>query len=295
MTEERREFEISGAMREINAKYTTLSDSEKKVADYVTANPKKALHYTVRELARQSGTSQAAITRFCQHIGFDSFTNFKIRLARDVFDTYDELYTPHLDLESETSPATVSHTIIAQSQRAMGALEALIDETVLRECVYALRTTQSIVLFGVGASGVVALDFMQKLARLGMRVFYSTDTDLQLTVASTLKGDDLAVIISYSGETEAMVAVAQQANERGVPIIALTMESPNTIQSLADYKLRVPATERIYRQGASTSRMNQLILIDILYSLLVSDNLDASIQAIEDTMAITHRKKTSVN
>ncbi|HPX28257.1 MAG TPA: MurR/RpiR family transcriptional regulator [Sphaerochaeta sp.] len=286
------EYEIAGALREINGKYATLSDSERKVADYVTANPKKALHFTVRELAKQSGTSQAAITRFCRHIGFDSFNNFKIRLARDVFDTYDELYTPNLDLESETSPLAVTHSIIGQTQRALGSLEALIDEEVLLQCIEALRSARSIILFGVGASGVVALDLMQKLARLGMRVFYSAEVDLQLTVASTLTANDLAFIISYSGETEVIVEVANQASKRGCPIIALTMENHNTIQNLADFKLRVPATERIYRQGAGTSRINQLALIDILYSLLVSQNLDASIQAIEETMAITHRKQS---
>lgn len=291
MTEQQREPEIAGALREINAKYTTLSDSERKVADYVTLNPKKALHFTVRELAKQSGTSQAAITRFCKHIGFDSFNNFKIRLARDVFDTYDELYTPNLDLESETSPLAVTRSVIAQTQRALASLEALIDEEVLRACTEALRSAGAITLFGVGASGVVALDLMQKLARLGMRVFYSADTDLQLTVASTLTVNDLVFIISYSGETETMIEVATEAHDRGATIIALTMESPNSIQNLADLKLRVPATERIYRQGAGTSRINQLALIDILYSLLVSQNLDASIQAIEETMAITHRKK----
>ncbi|OQA45454.1 MAG: putative HTH-type transcriptional regulator YbbH [Spirochaetes bacterium ADurb.Bin315] len=292
MNTEHLEYEIAGALREINGKYANLSDSERKVADYVIANPKKALHFTVRELAKQSGTSQAAITRFCRHIGFDSFNNFKIRLALDVFDTFDELYTPNLDLESETSPLAVTRTVIAQTQRALGSLEALVSEEVLLACIEALRAAQSIILFGVGASGVVALDLMQKLTRLGMRVFYSAEVDLQLTVASTLTANDLAFIISYSGETEVMVEVANQANKRGCPIIALTMENPNTIQNLADYKLRVPATERIYRQGAGTSRINQLAIIDILYSLLVSMNLDASIQAIEETMAITHRKQS---
>ncbi len=67
------------------------------------------------------------------------------------------------------------------------------------------------------------------------------------------------------------------------------MSGPNTLRELADISLMVPASERIYRQGASTSRINQLAVIDILYSLMLSSNLDASIEAIEQSMAATHR------
>ncbi len=41
-----------------------------------------------------------------------------------------------------------------------------------------------------------------------------------------------------------------------------------------------------------TSRVNQLAVIDIIYSLIVSKNLDASIETIEHTMEVTHRTLT---
>jgi len=69
------------------------------------------------------------------------------------------------------------------------------------------------------------------------------------------------------------------------------MDSRNAIRSAADIALLVPASERIYRQGAVTSRINQLTVVDILYSIIVSKNLDSSITAIERTMRATHRSK----
>lgn len=87
-----------------------------------------------------------------------------------------------------------------------------------------------------------------------------------------------------------MKAAAEQLRKNKVPIISLTMDSDNTIRQLSSIHLSVPASERIYRQGASTSRINQLAVIDMLYSLMVSRNLDASIEAIEQTMAATHRR-----
>ncbi|MGE4526427.1 MAG: MurR/RpiR family transcriptional regulator [Sphaerochaeta sp.] len=280
---------IEGALFEINAHYDSLSDSEKKVASYVLREPKKTLHFNVRELSKQSGSSQAAVIRFCKHLNFSSFSNFKIRLARDVFDNYDERYVPDLELESETAPAAVIHSVIQRLQQSFTALERTLDGDSLEQAVNAILSARSTALFGVGASGVVAFDFMQKLVRLGLPVFYTHDTDLQLTAASTLKQQDCAFIISYSGENDSMKAAAEQLRKNKVPIISLTMDSDNTIRRLSSIHIPVPASERIYRQGASTSRINQLAVIDMLYSLMVSKNLDASIEAIEQTMAATHR------
>ncbi|NCC66491.1 MAG: MurR/RpiR family transcriptional regulator, partial [Spirochaetia bacterium] len=271
--------------------YDALSDSEKKVASYVLREPKKTVHFNVRELSKQSGASQAAVIRFCKHLNFSSFSNFKLRLARDVFENYDERYVPDFELDSEPSPSVVIHSLIQRFQHSFNALEQCLDAKKLEKAVSLIQEAKATVLFGVGASGVVAFDFMQKLVRLGIPVFYTQDTDLQLTAASTMRSDDLAFIISYSGENETMVAAAKQLQQTRVPIISLTMDSDNTVRKLSDIDIVVPASERIYRQGASTSRINQLAVIDMLYSLMVSKNLDASIQAIEQTMVATHRKR----
>ena len=285
--------QIEGALFEINAHYDLLSDSEKKVASYVLREPKKTLHFNVRELSKQSGASQAAVIRFCKHLNFSSFSNFKLRLARDVFDNYDERYVPDLELESETAPQAVIHSIIQRFQQSFAALERGLDGHSLEQAATMILSARSTALFGVGASGVVAFDFMQKLVRLGLPVFYTYDTDLQLTAASTIRLHDCAFIISYSGENDSMIAAAKQIQKNKVPIISITMDSDNTIRRLSDINIVVPASERIYRQGASTSRINQLAVIDILYSLMVSKNLDASIDAIEQTMAATHRRTSS--
>ncbi len=281
--------QIPGAIFEINARWESLSESEKRVASFVVQNPKKVLHLNVRELAKQSSSSQAAVIRFCKHLDFESYSNFKLRLARDVFDTYDERYIPDLDLESGTEVAAVVHTVIERLQRSVSALEHTLDGESVADAVACIQEAKRTALFGVGASGIVASDFMQKLARVGSSVFYTPDTDLQLVAAAAIKAGECAFIISYSGEKAEMLEAARLAKKNGATVISLTMDSPNSLRQIADIKLLVPASERIYRQGASTSRINQLAVVDILYSLLLSTDLDASIEAIEQTMAATHR------
>ncbi len=285
------EPKIESALAAINAQVDSLSESERKVAEYVFREPKKTLHFNVSELARQSGSSQAAVVRFCKRIGLGSFNNFKLRLARDVFRDADERFIPDLDLESVATPEHVIQSVIGHSQRGLSLLAGILSPEAVEAAANAILGATMTGLFGVGASGVVAYDFLQKLIRVGIASAYTADSDLQVTAASMMKPTDAAFIVSYSGENGAMCETARQAQGRGATVISLTMDSPNTIRSLASINLLVPASERIYRKGAVTSRINQLTVIDILYSIIVSRNLDSSIAAIERTMQATHSRK----
>lgn len=282
---------VEGALVAVNAHLHLLSESERKIAEYICKEPRKALHFNVRELAKQSNSSQAAVVRFCKRTGFDSFRDFKLRLARDVFRDSDDRYIPDLDLESEANPSCVIRGIVDRTQRSLSSLVATLDPLSVEKAVSLLTSSSSIILFGVGASGVVAYDFMQKLTRLGLSVYFASDSDLQLTRASTMQTTQVAFVISYSGENTTMIEVVEIAKNRSVPVISLTMDTNNTVRSTASIALLIPSTEKIYRPGATTSRINQLTVIDILYSLMLSHNLEDSIAALETTMEATHRDK----
>lgn len=283
---------IDGALAAIEARAAILSDAERKVAEFVLREPKKALHFNVAELGRQSGSSQAAVVRFCKRIGLGSFSDFKLRLAHDVFRGADERFLPNLELESDASAQEVIKNHVEVAQRSLSHLGSVLDHAQVEATVERILGSAQTGLFGIGASGVVAYDFFQKLLRIGLPASFTLDNDLQVTMASSLREVDTAFVVSYSGENASMIEVCRQAKARKVTLVTLTMDGPSTVRSLGDISLLVPASERIYRQGAVSSRLNQLTVIDILYSLLISRRLDPSIAAMERSMRATHRQKT---
>jgi DNA-binding MurR/RpiR family transcriptional regulator len=104
-----------------------------------------------------------------------------------------------------------------------------------------------------------------------------------------LKGDT-ALVVSYSGETPSMLTVGEWARKKGASLITLTRETDNTLRSWADAALLVPSTEQILRPGAMVSRISQLAVIDMIYSLLLTRNIKNAIHALEETLIATHDK-----
>jgi DNA-binding MurR/RpiR family transcriptional regulator len=265
-----------------------LPSAERRIAEYVLAEPRKVIHYNITELARQSGVSQAAVVRFCRRIGTAGYSDFKIRLSQDVFRTSDDRFLPDLELASDMDPTQVVKGVIGGMQRSLARLESLSDASLLNRTVELVRSARVTHIFGVGASGLVAQDLYQKLVRIGVPCSCCQDTDLQITAACNLKQEDAAFIISYSGENSAMIACAEWAKKKGASLVTLTMESANTLSRSADIPLLVPSVERIYRIGATVSRLSQLAVIDMIFSLILSRDLDRAISALEETMIATH-------
>ncbi|WP_455381052.1 MurR/RpiR family transcriptional regulator, partial [Salinispira pacifica] len=204
---ERNPAVVDSALFAIRASADSLSEAEEKVASFVLADPRQALHFNVAELARRSGVSKAAVVRFCRRIGADSFSEFKLRLARDVFRSSDDRFLPDLELESNTSAATVVKGVIGSAERSLARLEQMLEVRELESAAEAVCGASVTYLYGIAASGLVAYDLYQKLLRIGLPAVFSSDTDVQITSACNLRPEDVAFVVSYSGETAAMVKV----------------------------------------------------------------------------------------
>lgn len=272
----------------IREQLPALPKAERKAADYVLAEPEKAVYYNVAELAKHCGVSQAAIVRFCRRIGTEGYSDFKIRLSHDVFRSSPSRYLPNQDLESGKEPAAVVKDVIGSVQRSMAWLESISDIHLLSRAADIIGGARMNCIFGIGASGLVAQDMYQKLIRVGIPCSAPMDGDLQITAACNLHKEDAALVISYSGETPAMIAAGEWARKKGAALITLTRETENSLRSHADIALLVPSTEQILRPGAMVSRISQLAVIDMLYSLLLTRNLNNVMHALEETLIATH-------
>ncbi len=280
-----------GAMDKIRSMLPEMSEAERKIALFVLSEPTKSLHFNVVELSRHSASSSAAVVRFCKRIGVDGFNEFKLWLAKDVFQDREEKFLPDLDLESKTPAERAIHEVIDYARKSLQDLSRTLDPAQLDRAAQKIRSASATMLFGIGASGIVAADFQQKLLRIGLTTSFTYDSHAQITTSCSLKPTDTALIVSYSGETELMIEIAKQVKQRKASLITLTMEGANSLRQYADIALLVPASERIYRRGAETSRLSQLTVLDILYRIIVSYDVEAAIEAIERSMEATHRKR----
>ena len=65
----------------ITTHYGKLTDSEKKVADYIVTHLSDAVRMSVQEIASVSGGRAATPVRLAKHMGFEGFSELKLYIA----------------------------------------------------------------------------------------------------------------------------------------------------------------------------------------------------------------------
>ena len=55
-----------------------FSGTEQRIVNYILNHREEAPTMTAAQLARRSGTSEATISRFCKHLGFDNYRQLPV-------------------------------------------------------------------------------------------------------------------------------------------------------------------------------------------------------------------------
>lgn len=267
-----------------------LGETERVVADFFLKEPDVVLKYNIRELAEKLYISPATIVRFCKHLGFEGYREFRQSLIYELAMYAKSDKQEYNDITRGDSIDIITEKIISKNIRSLIETEKLLDMQKVNKCVDLILNASNIILFGMGASQSVAKDAYLKFLRLGKNCFTVEDWHAQLLMAKNSTETDVGIVITYSGETVEMVKCVQALKENRTPIIAITRFAPSTISSIATYVLYVSAGESVFRSGAISSRIAQLCMIDILYTAFASRDYDKNIARLQ----MTHIEKPNI-
>ena len=258
-----------------------LTETDRRLASYLLDHSREAIHMSAKELSAQCDTSPAAVVRLSQKLGFKGFTALKLELAKESGQEEPDVFRSAIrdndDMETIVRKAEQIHL------RNTSLTYHMVNVSVLSQAVEEICAGRRIHLFGVGASGLLAMDFLYKSSRIGIPAFYHADVHTNLATAALLGPEDIVIAISYSGETLDTVLAAEAARERGSKIIAITQANRNTLSRLADYPLYIPGEEPELRVGAMTSRTSGLLILDLLFLGIAKHNPEQTQESLRQT------------
>lgn len=267
----------------IKQNFDSFTESEKLIAEYLLNNKKSIIGMSAKEIGDATNTSAPTVVRFSKKIGFDSLNEMKLQLSVNLqSDDSEDFEYLHSNLSTTNIIKGVKISIDSIMNQTIGVLK----EEELEKAIEVLNKANNIYIFSVGVSGLVGMDFYYKLSRINKRCIAHNDTHLQLTSSALMEKGDVAVAISYSGETKEVLKCVENAKMEGVKVISITKASiDNTLADLSDIVLRVPFVEKSLREGAMSSRISQLAIIDMLFLGMARTNL----KEVEDKLRITRR------
>jgi DNA-binding MurR/RpiR family transcriptional regulator len=272
----------------VNQMLEDLPVSERKVARYVSQNLDNMVGLSVEELAGRSGSSQAAVVRFCKKLGYKGYRDFSIQLVSEL--AVAQRVNVHRagvsDILAGEKAGNVIRKVCHHNIQAIEDTFSLVEPEQVELAADKLFHAQRVDLYAIAASNLVAQDAQQKLMRINKRVTAYSDPHLQLSSASTLTPSDVVIALSWSGETREVLEAAELARRNGAFIIAITRFGKVSLEALADVHFGLSAPEMAIRSGAMSSRIAQMTMIDILFTCVVSRHYNETIPYLERTRQI---------
>ncbi|AST81209.1 TPA: MurR/RpiR family transcriptional regulator [Citrobacter freundii] len=235
------------------------SRTQQKLGEFVLNDPAKVVYLTITELARESGTSEASVTRLCRTLGCKGYNEFKMALALDLRQG-----------QSVEHSGDEIDTVVNESVQALQDTAKLLDRTLLEDAALALHQAQSVQIYGVAASAILGEYLHYKLLRLGKPAQLFSDMHRAAMNATTLSKNTLVVAISSSGSTRDLLHVVKLARKQGVHVLALSNTPRSPLASLSDIQLVAAKPEGPLSAGALNAKVGVMLLIELLTTSLIA-------------------------
>ncbi|MBO4939002.1 MAG: MurR/RpiR family transcriptional regulator [Oscillospiraceae bacterium] len=263
--------------------YDKIFQAEKKVADFILANPDVAVNSNVSELANHSGVSDATVIRLCKHLGYDGYYQMRLCLSRDIGRIASTSEVPNA---SETSVQNL-FKIIAESSLATAGT---INETVLKEVVELILNCDMVHLVAAGNTTNLCMGFGPRLERLGIRCTYNMLPEHYLGHINLARKNEVVLSISGSGTSRYVVKALHLAKEKGLKTVAVTGYQYSPVSRIADHLLLSSSGKAGKHHLPQSSHLSEMIVLEVLYLMLEYAISKIGTQISEPEMLLSESK-----
>jgi len=278
-------------LERIKAALPALPPAEQRVARLLLSDPRAFANLPVSELADRSHVSKPTVVRFCRSVGYDGLADFKLKLAGSVNEGVPFV---HRAVDEDDKPGDLIVKVVDNAVAALLHYRNDAASHAFERAIAALseagRLQKRIEFYGVGNSGIVAMDAQHKFFRLGVNTFACSDGHIQLMSATMLGPGDCAVIISNSGRSRDLMDAAEIARKKGATTIIITASGSPLAQMgqlPGQVLLAVDHPEDYDRYSPMVSRLLHLVVVDVLttgVALRLGENLRPMLQEIKKNL-----------
>lgn len=258
-------------------KETKFSPSEKDVVDFLLKKQTELEPYSTTMIAQETFTSPSVLVRIAKKLGFAGFTDFKKAFLEEAvyLNIEQKAGDPNRPIEKDMTYMQTASAIMHTEESSLNETLELMDEALLQRAARAMKKARQIHVFAVSNICFAAEELVFKLRHIGLNAHCYTVSNTMYQEALMAAPEDLAIVISYSGESSAILKVSKLLKSRRIPILAITSLGDNSLSKMANICLRCATREKSYSKiGAFSSLTSIHLVCDILYACVFKTDYD---------------------
>lgn len=263
--------------------YSTYSKSFKKIVDFIIHNQSIVSFISINEIAKETGTSPATLTRFSKNLGFKGYPDFQKVFQKDVEISTSQMKAFREEISSHNEEGVLSD-LITTNIDLLEEMDFLTIESQLEEVIDMIKNSRKLYILGARGSYALAyyLYFMLKELRPNVELMISGASDFTDKLLYTEK-DDLLFTISFHPYTNFTCQVTEFFKEQGNKIITMTDKKDSTLGNMSDMVITTK------NGGKAYTFVPGIVILNALLLKYGRKNQEESIERLDKLKKITDR------
>ena len=254
----------------ICAVMSSLSPSEKAIASYVLDHPSDVATMTVRDLAAETGTSPASVSRFARTLDYRTYSDMRLALGISISRASGEEKAAGGKVALDDIEGSIKY-VLSHKVKELAETTSLIDSNDFAAVVNLRHNADLVLVAGVGNTINMGANAAFKLSQVGVRAICPSSTEAMASTAANLTENDVLLVISTSGYSKRLVNIFDSAEDSNTPIVMITDNPDTPLAKRATHIVRaVSRDQAIVGSDIYFSHNSINYILELLFLFLVS-------------------------
>lgn len=272
-------------LKHLENNYDDFSKSFKKIVDFIRYNQSIVSFISINELAKETFTSPATITRFSKSLGFKGYPEFQKVFQKDVEKEASPM-KEFRDTIVEGGQENVLAEVIETNIELLEEIDIEAIEMQLNQVVEMIKGSRKLFILGARGSYALAyyLYFMLKEFREDVELMISGASDFTDKLLYSQK-EDLLFTISFHPYTNFTCQVAEFFKEQGNKVITMTDKKDSLLGNASDLVITTK------NGGKAYTFVPGIVILNALLFKLGKEDKEGTIDRLDKLKSITDRFK----
>lgn len=261
--------------------YLTYSKSFKKIVDFIKHNQSIVSFISINELAKETDTSPATITRFSKNLGFKGYPDFQRVFQKDVEISTSQMREFRDEIGSIGTEGVLAE-IISTNIGLLEEIDSFSKEALLEEAIKLIKGSRKLYILGARGSYALAyyLYFMLKELRKDVELMISGASDFTDRLLYSEK-EDVLFTISFHPYTNFTCQVTEFFEKQGNKIITMTDKEDSILGNMSDLVITTK------NGGKACSFVPGIVILNALILKFGSEQREESMERLDKLKNIT--------
>ena len=203
---------------QLETSFDSLTKSEQRLARYLLDDPSSILNASIDSITKAAGSSNAAMVRLCQKLGYKGFSEFRFSMHR-------ALMTHVTDDMDATDEVSTMQGLLNIYTGYINQLPQFVSAQELQKAAQVICSAGRIAIWGANRTFLSAQQLSHRLRRMGIFNSVSDDGVVMRDDAEILGEGDCFILFTMKGRGfNPYTSYVSELVKRGCHVILVTMD-----------------------------------------------------------------------